>query len=1238
MKRKFFLLLCALLVSVGMWAGDVQREVTSTYLTNTTFDSNLDGWTNDGMERKPANEKFSTAFAQVWTAGTQRTASIKQSITNLPAGTYRLTAKCIGGYQNEPVSIDPDYLYATPSGQSTSKADVNWISGDMVEERVLEFVNDAVQNVEIGFVANNTKWWSAIDDVKLYAVDIAAASYELPNSTVTAGNWYRFTTGNSSDAYVLSSSGTATVSYTTDGTITDDDVVTDTWALTNKLNIVLAPSTTYYIKSDAAVTLTKTETSVSSSLVTGWTKVTSLEQLAVNPKDYFFAFFSANNTGLYLINRNETNEEKLRYVTAGNPLNETASLFEVENYDGDFVLKSTVNSRYFENRPTSDTRFEKDGPWNYHADLAERDENCRTTLSFHDGVCTIQDKNDDDGNKYIGLWYPDHGYINREILAGNKSEAEKASFIIYRIPKDDCDFNNLIQDADFSSTSEWTQEHSSEYWALGNGLIGTYAVANDKKSTTDETHLATEYCLGIQCRWNTNYASFAQTTSPLPVGYYTLSFDVQNTNTSTTSATYVNRFKVTVGDDVYTDSKTEWMSGNSSWTTHTISFSITEAAAATISLGYGMGNNNFESGNTPHLYVSHLRLDYSSYADDVDYAELNAAISAVESNRLGFEAGEYAPYNNADALAKLEAANAINQEVSNLKSVVKKAASDLADATWTANATDVDAIFNGSFSSDVEGDWGLTGWTRTNGWGQQQTGLSGKYATAYYNHPGSLKHGDTGAYTMPLAASTCYKLSFAYRSHQEYSNKSMTVSVLNDENEGLVATYYDANPSITDWAEKLKLFTTGAAGNYVLTLANSGNTWITGVSLVKATVEEARSLLNEEIETATEIYNSGANVGTGVFQIPVASGTAFSEAIAAAQDVYDDGSATADEVTTAINELKTAMETYANVTLNAPDANKAYYLVHVASGLAADLGTVTLNSDASLAYPVYFTSVEGNSYKISKDKTNYVAYAGGNKWTLNTTTTIDNAAVCTFAYIGEGKYSITSANGSFGTDNTTGGSSIYGNKAASVSNSEWYIYDASANMAVNPTAQWGTFCASFDVAIPDDVTAYTCESASDGGSLNLTEVTGTIPANTPVILNAGSGLGSTIFYGKKVANESDDIIDDGGLLRGNVSSSTKDVPSDGSAYLMQLHGDKVGFYRVNGTGYLIGSNRCYLVSGSSVGAREVFFFEDDATAISALEAAKAESGALKDGKYLIEGKIVIVKNGAKYSANGQILK
>ena len=229
-----------------------------------------------------------------------------------------------------------------------------------------------------------------------------------------------------------------------------------------------------------------------------------------------------------------------------------------------------------------------------------------------------------------------------------------------------------------------------------------------------------------------------------------------------------------------------------------------------------------------------VRLD-ATLADATDYDKLIAAISTAEAKTLGFEDGEYAPYSNAAVLTKLAEAKAIDKDVNNKQSDVQALTNYLNDAAnWTANSGDVDAIFNGSFSSDVEGDWG---WTRTNPWGQQQTDLPGDYATAYYNQPGSLQYGNQGVYTMPLAASQLYKLTFAYRSHENDSNKGVTVSVKNGD-EGLASATFPANGSTSDWKVVDAYFTTGAAGNYVLTLGNSGNTWMTGVSLVKAEKSE----------------------------------------------------------------------------------------------------------------------------------------------------------------------------------------------------------------------------------------------------------------------------------------------------------------------------------------------------------------------------------------------------------------
>lgn len=225
-----------------------------------------------------------------------------------------------------------------------------------------------------------------------------------------------------------------------------------------------------------------------------------------------------------------------------------------------------------------------------------------------------------------------------------------------------------------------------------------------------------------------------------------------------------------------------------------------------------------------------VRLDATLATSD-DYADLNDAITDAEDKTLGFVVGQYAPYNNVEALTKLAEAKAINQSANNEQSVVQGLTTYLNTAgNWHANATNVDIIFNGMFATQDGDDTKAKGWTRTNGWGQIQTEVEGDYTTAYYNQPGSLKYGDTGVYTMPLNEEEYYGLTFSYRSHENNSNGGVTASVLNAE-DGLAAVAFTANGSTTVWKTVTAYFKTGAAGNYVLTLANSGNTWITNVSL-----------------------------------------------------------------------------------------------------------------------------------------------------------------------------------------------------------------------------------------------------------------------------------------------------------------------------------------------------------------------------------------------------------------------
>ena len=198
----------------------------------------------------------------------------------------------------------------------------------------------------------------------------------------------------------------------------------------------------------------------------------------------------------------------------------------------------------------------------------------------------------------------------------------------------DMPLDKYFVNLDLSSTEGWTADHSGSFWDFGTGLIGTYQVRGEHPAATvDETHLATEYAFGLEARWASSYSSLNQTSlQALPEGDYTLVFDVQNTNGTTTAAAYNNLFRVTIGDQQIADESTEWMQGATPWTEHAVSFTIADPAKVNISFGYGTGSNNFGVANTPALYVSHVQL--MTQADYLDHVKVGLQAEIAEAQSL----------------------------------------------------------------------------------------------------------------------------------------------------------------------------------------------------------------------------------------------------------------------------------------------------------------------------------------------------------------------------------------------------------------------------------------------------------------------------------------------------------------------------------------------------------------------------------------------------------------------------
>jgi len=774
--------------------------------------------------------------------------------------------------------------------------------------------------------------------------------------------------------------------------------------------------------------------------------------------------------------------------------------------------------------------------------------------------------------------------------------------------------STYLTNADFSSTEGWTQEHSNQYWSLGNGLIGTYAVANNKTSTTDGTHLATEYCLGIQCRWSTNYAAFTQTTtSELPAGVYTLTYDVQNTNAST-AATYENRFKVTVGSNTYSDTKTEWMSGSSAWTTHTIKFTLTEASAATFSFGYGTSSNNFGTGATPHLYVSHLNLTWADPLQDAKAAlqaeidkaklcdakeDLASAISTAES-----------VLSSATAITELENALAALQAAD--KDAVLRYENGLADATASEPVT-TSFVVNGTFDSGIN-PWQRTGTYQNNKTANNQSGaFTGNF---YENWNGSAQENKMYQ-TIENIPNGTYRLDIAaFVNTLADPNESQFVFA-NSDKEYLTAgepTAYEVYTVVTNNTIEIGLEQTTATANWmgidnvslkyygagdVIEEAKNGAPFIAAKDALQAAIDAAPSVLT-------------TNIGDGVFQLAESGVDTYADALAAAQAALNATDATITSLEAAKTTFEAAIAAYQALELKAPADDQLFNVVLTFAGWTYDQKAMTYlannRADAglyniqykeaanpNLAQAFTFTKVEGNKYKMSQiDANGNVRYIstgvtyGGNASQIRTVTEADKALLV--------EVIPTNVEGVYNLRNTEANNYI-GSQDAGVytvnSHIDFKLVETTKpSIAINTSeAGWGTVILPFTYAkaLPDGVKAYTCK-AVDGNTLTLVEKEGALEANKPYIIEGswedtvtGDAQGTALTYTE-------------GWLTGVYTATSAPVNS----YVLQNLNEKVGFYQVIADNQpTVPANRAYLTVDGG-GDVKAFFFNDIATGINAV--------------------------------------
>lgn len=243
-----------------------------------------------------------------------------------------------------------------------------------------------------------------------------------------------------------------------------------------------------------------------------------------------------------------------------------------------------------------------------------------------------------------------------------------------------------------------------------------------------------------------------------------------------------------------------------------------------------------------------IRLELlETYADADDYAALNAAIEEAEKKTLGFEDGEYAPYNNVDALKALAAAKALNQELENGQENVQALTTALTEATWTANSGEVDAIYDGQFANteanSTSGEITLPGWTKVQGIRllvkdeATDPGLAytdGKAAVFSWGGT-TLTYGEQAGYTLPLAPDGLYELTLKVSGWRDGDQPNYVSVELDGKKQEAAPVTLPINTSEGNPFETLTFYLKPTEENSILKIYGNHHFTIADLSMVKAT-------------------------------------------------------------------------------------------------------------------------------------------------------------------------------------------------------------------------------------------------------------------------------------------------------------------------------------------------------------------------------------------------------------------
>ena len=205
----------------------------------------------------------------------------------------------------------------------------------------------------------------------------------------------------------------------------------------------------------------------------------------------------------------------------------------------------------------------------------------------------------------------------------------------------------------------------------------------------------------------------------------------------------------------------------------------------------------------------------------------------------------------------------------------------------------------------------------------------------------------------------------------------------------------------------------------------------------------------------------------------------------------------------------------------------------------------------------------------------------------------------------------------------------------------FYVVKTGEVATIGPRG-YATFSSKYDLDFTTPVEGLTAYKASscDGTTVTLVEVDGKVKAGDGLVIKGTAGS-----YSIPVTTGASTIYTTPGTITmwGNTGTVAETVSKavSGTNYVLSVEDEKVVFAPIDDVSATLNPGQAALWANvGSGGARGMIleFADEKITGINEAEAADATEAVQKEGKFVVDGKLVIFKKGMKFNANGQLVK